>query len=132
VRELFLNLMVNACDAMADGGTLSISVKGDAREGAAVIKVSDTGIGMSDEVRDRIFEPFFTTKGRQGTGLGLAVVKNVVLRYAGSISVESCEGVGTTMSVSFPMAARRVDSGIDARIGSSGERRRGLRERPGS
>jgi signal transduction histidine kinase len=132
VRELFLNLMVNACDAMADGGTLSISVKGDPREGEAIIKVSDTGTGMSEEVRERIFEPFFTTKGRQGTGLGLAVVKNVVLRYAGSISVESCEGVGTTITVNFPMAARRVGSGIGGRAGRSRVPSRSLRERPGS
>jgi len=102
LRELFLNLVVNACDAMPSGGTLCVEV-GEGPDGDSVcIVVRDTGIGMSSDVKKRAFEPFFTTKGRRGTGLGLAVVRSIVVRYGGQIEVESEVGRGTTFRISLP------------------------------
>ena len=105
IRELFLNLISNACEAIGDKGTLEVSVRGG--ESEIVVRVKDTGHGMSEETRTRVFEPFFTTKGSAGTGLGLVVVRNTVVRHGGSISVESAPGVGTTFVIRLPRLARR-------------------------
>ncbi|MGC4118585.1 MAG: transporter substrate-binding domain-containing protein [Myxococcales bacterium] len=109
--QIVLNLAINARDAMPSGGTLRLSVrKVDLRPGAsprpggwAVLEVSDTGVGMSDEVRSRLFEPFFTTKelGR-GTGLGLSVVYGIVKQAEGDIEVTSAPGAGSTFTVWLP------------------------------
>jgi PAS domain S-box-containing protein len=116
VQQIVLNLCVNARDAMPSGGsiTLATSVKPGAslrQLGAepsrnyACLEVSDTGTGMSVEVRQRIFEPFFTTKqGNQGTGLGLAVVYGIVVGHQGFIDVDSTLGVGSTFRVYLPLA----------------------------
>lgn len=100
LRELFLNLIVNACDAMPEGGRLSVTVRPD--ESGVLVDVEDSGAGMPPDVRDRVFEPFFTTKGKKGTGLGLAIVKNVVLKNKGTIAIESEAGSGTVVSVALP------------------------------
>jgi two-component system, cell cycle sensor histidine kinase and response regulator CckA len=116
--QLLLNLVLNARDAMPDGGTLGISVTAEAAHGAApesdwasrdplyaVVRVSDTGVGIDPSIRPRIFEPFFSTKGARGTGLGLAVVAEIVDRFGGAIHVESRLGAGTTFAVSLPAAS---------------------------
>lgn len=100
-----LNLAVNARDAMPKGGVLTINAENDVGERGefVAIKVSDTGVGMSEEVRKRVFEPYFTTKqAGQGTGLGLAQVYGIVTQGGGSVSIESAVNAGTQVSLLFP------------------------------
>ncbi len=101
-----LNLGFNGCDAMRDGGTLTLSGRWDRAgpgPGTAVIRVSDTGVGMPPEIQDRIFEPFFTTKApEEGTGLGLAMVYATVKECRGEIEVESAPGQGATFTLRIP------------------------------
>ncbi len=103
LREALLNLVQNALDAMAGGGTLRIRTVADSSE--ASVAVSDTGIGMSAEVRERAFEPFFTTKGVNGTGLGLAEVYGIARRHRGRAEIESAPGEGTTVRLVFPASS---------------------------
>ena len=100
LREALLNLVQNALDAMAGGGTLRIRTV--AGEGGVSVAVTDTGTGMSEEVRERAFEPFFTTKGVNGTGLGLAEVYGIARRHRGRAEIESSPGKGTTVRLIFP------------------------------
>ncbi|HEX2777934.1 MAG TPA: PAS domain-containing protein [Gemmatimonadaceae bacterium] len=102
IREALLNLVQNALDAMAGGGTLGITTR--VHQGMACVEVTDTGTGMTEEVRERAFEPFFTTKGRRGTGLGLSEVYGIAKRHRGSAEIESTPGHGTTVRLCFPLA----------------------------
>lgn len=102
LREVFVNLIVNAIDAMPLGGNLSIS--GERRDERISLSFSDTGMGMSEEVRDRIFEPFYTTKGMQGTGLGLAISYGIIERHGGYINVESEIEKGTIFEIDLPFS----------------------------
>ncbi|MDP1825606.1 MAG: ATP-binding protein [Archangium sp.] len=105
VEQVLVNLVVNARDAMPGGGTLSVTT--ERKDGTAVLRVRDTGAGISPEVQSRIFEPFFTTKGDgRGTGLGLAVVMDAMQRAGGQISVDSRPGEGTLFVLTFPLADR--------------------------
>jgi PAS domain S-box-containing protein len=100
LREVFVNLIVNAVDAMPNGGLLSI---GCVREGPRLsLRFADSGTGMSEDVRQKIFDPFFTTKGAQGTGLGLSVSYSIIERHEGLISVTSEMGVGTVFTIGLP------------------------------
>jgi two-component system, NtrC family, sensor histidine kinase PilS len=101
LRQAFTNLIQNAVDAMPQGGTLSIKVMPVtvSRSDLLDIIISDTGHGISDNIRDKIFLPFFTTK-EKGTGLGLAIVHKIVVSHGGSISVESSDK-GTTFRIRF-------------------------------
>ena len=103
LREALLNLVQNALDAMTGGGTLRIDTVLTPTE--ASVSVSDTGTGMSAEVRERAFEPFFTTKGVNGTGLGLAEVYGIARRHRGRAEIDSTLGEGTTVRLVFPPAA---------------------------
>ncbi|MDB5312059.1 MAG: Blue-light-activated protein [Gemmataceae bacterium] len=107
LEQVVMNLAVNARDAMPGGGRLRLAVA-EAPDGPgrlARLSVSDTGTGMTDEVRARIFDPFFTTKGPdKGTGLGLAVVHGIVRQAGGAISVASAPGAGTTFHIDLPWA----------------------------
>jgi CheY-like chemotaxis protein len=100
LREALLNLVQNALDAMPGGGTLRIRTMATATE--VCVEVTDTGTGMSPEVRERAFEPFFTTKGVNGTGLGLAEVYGIARRHRGRAEIESAPGQGTTVRLIFP------------------------------
>lgn len=124
-EQIFINLVINARDAMTSGGTLTVSTSathlnsamqvssGSNRRRTAVrIDITDTGEGMPQEIINRIFEPFFTTKKNSGgTGLGLSIVHNLVTKAGGSISVESAPSRGTVFSVTLPAAkTRRIHS----------------------
>lgn len=100
VKIAFLNLIVNAIEAMEDGGTLTISTWVDKNK--CHISITDTGHGMSKDQMGRLFEPFFTTKPK-GNGLGLANAQNIILSHNGVIKAESEEGKGTTFLISFDM-----------------------------
>ncbi len=109
IDQVILNLVVNASDAMSNGGTLTIETANEIVDGVrfAVLKVVDTGTGMSPEVQARIFEPFFTTKEvGKGTGLGLPTIYGIVQSHGGSIEVQSAEGAGTTFTVRFPVTEK--------------------------
>ena len=102
LREVLTNLIFNAVDAMPEGGCIALET---AMEGAdAVIRVRDTGTGMSDSVRQRCLEPFFSTKGELGTGLGLSMVYGIVERHRGKLEIESTPGQGTTFIIRIPLA----------------------------
>jgi signal transduction histidine kinase len=101
LRQVLVNLLTNAYDAMPDGGTITISTR--RLDGAVRIEVADDGVGLDDETKARLFEPFFTTKAR-GTGLGLAVSKRLVEAHSGTISVTSVRGEGARFAVVLPLA----------------------------
>jgi GAF domain-containing protein/ActR/RegA family two-component response regulator len=103
LREALTNLILNAVDAMPDGGALSLRT---AHVGGAVeLAVSDSGVGMPEGVRQRIFDPFFTTKGAQGTGLGLSITYGILMRHRARVVVESEPGQGTTFRLAFEPSA---------------------------
>jgi signal transduction histidine kinase len=95
-----LNLIVNAIDAVGEGGTVTVSTS--AEEGGACIRVKDDGPGIPEDIQRRIFDPFFTTKGKEGTGLGLAMVYAFVQRHGGRISLDTKVDEGTTFTVWLP------------------------------
>ena len=108
LEQVFLNLFLNALDAMPNGGRLRVSAQTangtDDEDSIVAIAVEDTGGGIAPEVRDRIFEPFFTTKREgRGTGLGLSICRGLVRSHKGSIRVESQPGAGTRFVVSLPV-----------------------------
>lgn len=103
LRDAIINLIFNAVDAMPNGGILTLRTRA---EGAAVrLEVSDTGTGMTEEVRRSCCEPFFTTKGQHGTGLGLAMVSRIIHNHLGTIDIASEPGKGTTFSLHLPAYA---------------------------
>ena len=107
LTELMTNLLLNALDAMPDGGTLTVSTRGEPGRDV-VLEVTDTGVGMPEAVRRRIFEPFFSTKGEGGSGLGLSMVYAIVRRHGGDIRVDSEPGRGATFTITFPVASEPV------------------------
>jgi len=109
INQVFMNLINNAAQAIAGEGVITLETA--AEKQGVVIRVRDTGCGMSAEVQKRIFEPFFTTKPvGQGTGLGLSIVFRIVEEHGGRIAVESAEGEGTTFSVHLPVKQPREGS----------------------
>jgi len=104
VRDALANLILNAVDAMPGGGRLTLRTR--KVRGRAALAVTDTGAGMTEEIRRRCLEPFFSTKGNRGTGLGLSVVYGMVTRHSGSISIDSTPGKGTTVTIFLPLARR--------------------------
>jgi CheY-like chemotaxis protein len=130
IEQIMMNLLVNARDAMPDGGLITIrsrliDVGGDrlnipsyVEPGRYVmLSVSDTGTGISKEVINRIFDPFFTTKERgKGTGLGLATVYGIVKDHKGYVSVQSNVGKGTTFEIYFPISGRSGQKVVKPRV----------------
>ena len=119
IRELLLNLIFNAVDAMPEGGRITIATD-QADNGSAVISVSDDGVGMSKEIQRQVFQPFFSTKGDHGSGLGLSVCQTIATRHGASLSVESTPKEGTTFTLdaaSGGARARRRRPSAPDRIG---------------
>jgi len=114
LREMLTNLIFNALDAMPKGGAITIKTLrarsapetgGDRSSGQServALEVSDTGVGMTEETRQRCLEPFFSTKGERGSGLGLAMVYGTVKRHRGTLDLNSAVGAGTRVTLSFP------------------------------
>ena len=101
IREVFINVIANAIDAMPKGGTIEVITKNKANN--VIIEIRDNGMGMNSEIQKRIFEPFFTTKGNNGSGLGLSISYNIILSHSGSMKIESEEKVGTSFIVKLPI-----------------------------
>jgi len=101
LREGLLNIIFNAMDAMPKGGKITIEAKRTKKW--VTITISDTGIGIPEEIRSKIFEPFFTTRAHKGTGLGLSVTYGIIQRHRGEILVESTVGVGSTFYIKLPI-----------------------------
>jgi photoactive yellow protein len=104
LREVFVNLLRNAVDAIEGEGQITISTHLEDGQDV-VVEVRDTGTGMSDEVKEKLFRPLFTTKGERGTGLGLATCYAILRRHGGDIEVKSAPNEGTTFIVRLPVAA---------------------------
>ncbi len=102
LREVLVNMVFNAVDAMPEGGTLALTSRTAGEQ--VIVEVVDTGVGMYPEVRSKIFDPFFTTKGKAGLGLGLAVSFGIIRRHGGNIDVESQYGKGTEFRITLPLA----------------------------
>lgn len=102
LREILTNLIFNAVDAMPEGGRISLETS--VEDERAVVKVRDSGTGMTEAVRQRCLEPFFSTKGERGTGLGLSMVYGIVERHRGKLEIESTLGHGTTFIIRLPLA----------------------------
>jgi two-component system cell cycle sensor histidine kinase/response regulator CckA len=128
LNQILMNLVVNARDAMVDGGQLTIRVSHESvddsdrwalmpqqEHGVVTLSVSDTGTGMTDEVVSRIYNPFFTTKPREeGTGLGMSVVHGIVESHGGQLHIETAVGQGTRVSIGFPAAtAQQMISAVE-------------------
>ncbi len=109
LTEVFINTINNALDAMPDGGCIAFSLKSNER--TLFIRISDTGTGMSEEVKKKIFDPFFTTRLPQGTGLGMSIVYSIIKRHDGKIEVESEVGKGATFNISIPIR-REIEQNI--------------------
>ena len=107
LREVLINLIFNAVDAMPKGGRLILRT--NVKDGRIEIEVSDTGVGMTEEECARCLEPFFTTKGESGTGLGLASVYGFVQRYGGAIRVKSEKGRGASFTLTLPASDAQID-----------------------
>ena len=109
LQQVFLNLVLNAAQAVAPGGRVRVATRSGPR--GVVVDVEDDGIGIDPEIRDRIFDPFFTTKSvGEGTGLGLGIAYGIVRSHGGEIEVESSPGSGTRFSVHLPAAADTIEA----------------------
>ena len=130
LRQVFLNLFTNACDAMPEGGTLTVRASVEAGESASdpgirashlalQIEVSDTGEGIPPEILPDVMEPFLTTKPEgKGTGLGLAICHRIVEEHGGAIQLESEQGRGTTVRIVLPVG----NGGNGEALGEDGAR----------
>ena len=122
LHDIFINLILNAVDAMPKGGTVTIRTR--AVEGGMQITFTDTGVGMDEETRRRVFEPFFTTKVDVGSGLGMSTAYNAIAGWGGNITVDSTPGRGTTFTIRLPVWAEPVAEGGEIREGKKRQRHR--------
>jgi signal transduction histidine kinase len=105
LEQVALNLMLNAAEAMPEGGTLTVRLGVDA--GCAVLEVADTGVGIPAEQVEKVFRPFYSTKPT-GTGLGLALAARIIAAHEGAVHIESETGRGTTVRVVLPVGGVRA------------------------
>jgi signal transduction histidine kinase/ActR/RegA family two-component response regulator len=108
VRDAFTNLLLNAVDALPDGGTVTLHTRLDPRDDQVIVEFQDNGVGMSETTRGRCLEPFYTTKGERGTGLGLPMVFGMAQRHSAELEIDSELGRGTTIRLLFPRAPTGV------------------------
>jgi two-component system NtrC family sensor kinase len=108
LEQVFMNMVINASQAMPQGGTLTVRIETSSRPETLCIGIADTGCGIPEEDLGRIFDPFFSTKEQRGTGLGLAVSFGIIENHQGQIEVESRLGEGTTITISLPVAGREA------------------------
>jgi two-component system NtrC family sensor kinase len=120
LRQVFLNVILNAIDAMPDGGVLTVRTVGG--PSVALVEVQDSGVGIPPDIRARLFEPFFTTKAN-GTGLGLSISAHIVTQHGGQIEVESEVGQGSTVRVVLPYQPNRHGPPTPQRDTYSGEQK---------
>lgn len=110
LQQVLLNLMLNACDAMTHGGTLTVSTSPaqlESGQPALALALQDTGEGIPPDVLSKIFDPFFTTKGDQGTGLGLTISQTIIKGHGGTLCAKSTLGAGTTFILTLPLASEK-------------------------
>ncbi len=115
LKEVFVNLVVNACEAMKGGGSIVVREDVDFVEPlgkVVVIRVSDSGPGMPESILSKVFQPFFTTK-EEGTGLGLSIVARIIEEHGGRVNLISKEGEGTTFIITLPAKESNVEHGPD-------------------
>lgn len=108
IRQVFMNLVMNACQAMPNGGSLSLRT--ELCDDFALVEVADTGTGIDEQQLKNIFDPFFTTKERDGTGLGLSISYGIIEGHSGQIEVQSILGKGTTFTVWLPLTSDSEES----------------------
>ncbi|MDA8326772.1 MAG: ATP-binding protein, partial [Nitrospiraceae bacterium] len=109
IKQVWMNILMNACQAMGPGGSMKISTWLEPEPRRVAAAFSDSGSGIPREIQGRIFDPFFTTKEPgQGTGLGLAVSYGIIKEHGGEITFETEEGKGATFKVSLPIDAERA------------------------
>lgn len=108
LRQVFMNLFINANESMEDGGTITLTTRYNSDTDSVNIIISDTGEGIDEGVINRIFQPFFTTKSK-GTGLGLAITKRIIEQHDGSITVENRQGGGAVFKISLPVTGAKKE-----------------------
>jgi PAS domain S-box-containing protein len=121
LRQALTNLVLNAIDALPEGGTIVLRSRHDGEQ--VVVEVVDSGVGMAADVRARALKPFFTTKGERGTGLGLAQVFGIAERHRGRVAISSSPGQGTTVRLSFPAAVEQEPASTEPSPRARGRRR---------
>jgi signal transduction histidine kinase len=110
LKQVLLNILLNAIESMADGGIVSIHADQHIVNGYIRIQIQDKGVGIPHNVQDKVFEPFFSTKTEsKGVGLGLSVVYGIIAQHGGTIEFESKEGKGTTVILTLPSVKNRPD-----------------------
>jgi len=123
IRQVLIILISNAAESMAQGGLISISLRGDDENAQVILEISDHGKGIPAEDLGRIFQPFFTTKlEEKGTGLGLSIAHSIIIRHNGWISVKSTPGEGSTFTVKFPTGGGGKSGGGEWERGGEGEK----------
>ena len=116
IRDALTNLVLNATDAMPEGGVLTLRTSVSNVRSALSLEVIDTGVGMDEETKRHCLEPFFTTKGERGTGMGLAMVYGMVERQSAELEIESAPGKGTTVRLIFPLPATAAEPTVTQSI----------------
>jgi nitrogen-specific signal transduction histidine kinase/ActR/RegA family two-component response regulator len=122
LRGVLTNMILNAIEAMPEGGKIEISTS--KKKGGVIIQISDTGIGIAEEVKKKIFEPFFTTKPFTNTGLGLSMSYGIVKRFGGEIEVVSEQGYGTTFTIILPVRETEKKQAISPQMIKQGRQAR--------
>jgi len=113
IRQVLINIFINAAQSMPDGGTLTVETQKVKFKDFIRINITDTGVGIPEENLNQLFTPFFTTKKQKGTGLGLSISLSYIKNHHGIISVQSEEGKGTTFSIVLPLRQRGRKDVID-------------------